>query len=82
MISCVHSTTMAGYFGTRFDRRPKGEKVTLPIGPFEVLEHTRPPLRRWFLGRVRVMYAQRKYVKFTPAAGRRGNRWVCCLSAT
>ena len=29
----------------------KGEKVTLPIGTFEVLEHTRPPLRRWFLGR-------------------------------
>jgi nucleoid DNA-binding protein len=47
----------------------KGEKVTLPIDTFEVLEHTRPPLRRWFLGRVRVTYAQRKYVKFTPAAG-------------
>jgi nucleoid DNA-binding protein len=47
----------------------KGEKVTLPIGTFEVLEHTRPPLRRWFLGRVRVTYVQRKYVKFTPVEG-------------
>jgi nucleoid DNA-binding protein len=47
----------------------KGEKVVLPIGTFEVLEHTRPPMRRWLLKRVRVTYAKRKYVKFTPAAG-------------
>jgi len=26
----------------------KGEKVTLPIGTFEVLEHTRPPTRGWY----------------------------------
>jgi nucleoid DNA-binding protein len=47
----------------------KGEKVTLPIGTFEVLDRTRPPLRRWFLKRVRVTYVQRKHVKFTPAEG-------------
>src|SRR5664279_3137034 len=35
----------------------KGEKVVLPIGTFEVLEHTRPPLRRRFLKRIRVTYA-------------------------
>lgn len=45
----------------------KGEKVGLPIGTFEVLEHTRPPLRRWVQKRVRVTYAKRKYVKFTPS---------------
>jgi nucleoid DNA-binding protein len=47
----------------------RGEKVTTPIGTFEVLEQTRPPLRRWFLGRVRVTYAQRKRIKFTPEKG-------------
>ena len=35
----------------------KGEKVTLPIGTFEVLDQPRPPMRRWLLGRVRVTYA-------------------------
>jgi nucleoid DNA-binding protein len=47
----------------------KGEKVTLPIGTFEVLDQPRQPMRRWLLGRVRVTYVQRKYVKSTPAAG-------------
>jgi nucleoid DNA-binding protein len=47
----------------------KGEKVTLLIGTFEVVDQPRPPLRRWFLGRVRVTYAQRKVIQFTPAAG-------------
>ena len=47
----------------------KGEKVTLPIGKFEVLDQPRPPMRRFLLGCVRVTYVQRKYVKFTPAAG-------------
>jgi nucleoid DNA-binding protein len=46
----------------------QGEKVTTPIGTFEVLDRKRPPLRRWFLGRGRVTYVQRKYVKFTPSA--------------
>jgi hypothetical protein len=69
----------------------------LPIGTFEVLEHTRPPLRRWLLDRVRVTYAQRKYVKFTLAdglvepeagpgktgpPGGRGNKWVCRMRTT
>lgn len=47
----------------------KGEKVTLPFGTFEVLEHTRPPMRRWLLKRVRVTYAKRKHIQFTPAEG-------------
>ena len=47
----------------------KGEKVTLPIGTFEVLERTRPPLRRWFLKRVRVTDVSRKVIQFTPAEG-------------
>ena|ERR1035441_9622739 len=47
----------------------KGEKVTLPIGTLEVLDRKRPPLRRWFLGRLRVTYVQRRVVKFTPADG-------------
>jgi hypothetical protein len=34
-----------------------------------VLDRKRPPLRRWILGRLRVTYAKRKYVKFTPAEG-------------
>ena len=45
----------------------RGEKVTLPIGTFEVKEHTRPPLRGWFLGRPRVTYKKRKYIQFTPS---------------
>ena len=44
-----------------------GEKVVLPIGKFEVLEHARPPQRRWLLKRVRVTYAKRKFVEFTPS---------------
>jgi nucleoid DNA-binding protein len=57
-------------FGSIAEALRKGEKVTLPIGTFEVLDHTRPPLRGWFLGRVRVTYRkQRRYIKFTPAEG-------------
>lgn len=52
----------------------KGEKVTLPIGMFDVLEKTRPPLHRSFLGRVRVTYAQQRCIKFTPAEGVGGAR--------
>lgn len=47
----------------------KGEKATLPIGTFEVLTHTRPPKRGWFLKRVRVIYKRRRYIEYTPAAG-------------
>jgi nucleoid DNA-binding protein len=47
----------------------KGEKVTLPIGTFEVLDQPRPPMPRWLLKRVRVTYAQNKHVKFTPPGG-------------
>lgn len=55
----------------------KGEMVTLPIGTFEVLEHTRPPLRRWVLKQklFRVTYAKRKYVKFTPSGRLMGQVW-------
>src|ERR1035437_6890527 len=44
----------------------KGEKVTLPLCTFEVLEHT-TPTRGWFLKRVRVIYAQRMHIQFTPS---------------
>jgi nucleoid DNA-binding protein len=48
----------------------KGEKVSLPFGTFEGLDHTRPPLRGWFLKRVRVTYRKkRRYIRFTPAGG-------------
>jgi nucleoid DNA-binding protein len=43
-----------------------GEPVMLPFATFEVLDHPRPPLRRWLLGRVRVTYKKRKYIRFTP----------------
>jgi hypothetical protein len=35
------------------------ETVNLPLGTFEVLDHTAPPLREWFLNRVRVTYRKR-----------------------
>jgi hypothetical protein len=41
--------------------------VTLLIDTLEVLDQPRPPLRRWILGRIRVTYAQRRRIKFTPA---------------
>ena len=56
-------------FGSIAAALKKGEKVTLPIGTFEVLGRKRPPLRRWFLGRARVTYVQRKVIQFTPAEG-------------
>ena len=58
------------FFDTIAEALRKGEKVTLPIGTFEVLEHTRPPLRGWLLERVRVTYRKkRRYIRFTPAEG-------------
>jgi len=45
----------------------RDEPVGLPFGTFEVLDHPRPPLRGWFLDRVRVLYMKRrKYIQFTP----------------
>jgi nucleoid DNA-binding protein len=41
-----------------------GEVVRLPLGNFGVYEQERQPLRRWFLGRVRVTYKQRYVIKF------------------
>ena len=32
----------------------------LPFGTFEVLDHPRPPLRGWFLDRVRVTYRKKR----------------------
>ena len=59
----------------------RGETVKLPFGKFEVKKHNRPPLRGWFLNRVRVTYRKRrKYIEFTPGEGlpggviRRGRR--------
>jgi nucleoid DNA-binding protein len=53
-------------FDTIADALRKGETVSLPFGTFEVLEHSRPPLRGWFLNRVRVTYwKRRKFIRFT-----------------
>jgi hypothetical protein len=35
----------------------------------EVLDRERPPLRDWFLERIRVTYVLRGYIQFTPAEG-------------
>lgn len=43
----------------------QGEVVELPLGTFEVVEWDRPPLRGWFLNRVRVTYKKRKFIRFT-----------------
>ena len=45
-----------------------GEEVNLPIGKFKVVAHNRPPLRGWFLNRVRTTYKKRRFVRFTPAS--------------
>ena len=47
----------------------RDETVKLPFGKFEVKKHNRPPLRGWFLDRVRVTYRKRKYIEFTPGEG-------------
>jgi nucleoid DNA-binding protein len=52
------------------DALNRGETVKLPFGKFEVKKHNRPPLRGWFLNRVRVTYRERrKYIEFTPGEG-------------
>lgn len=44
----------------------RGEKVELPIGTFEVLEHKRQPFRTWALNRIRVTYKKRrKFIRFS-----------------
>jgi nucleoid DNA-binding protein len=53
-------------FETMTEALNRGERVMLPFATFEVLEHTRPPLRRWILNRVRVTYKKRRYIRFTP----------------
>jgi nucleoid DNA-binding protein len=63
------------------DALNRGETVKLPFGKFEVKKHNRPPLRGWFLNRIRVTYRKRrKYIEFTSGEGlpggviRRGRR--------
>ena len=46
------------------DALRNGEDAHLPFGSFSVQEQSRKPIRRWFLGRVRVTYAQRNRIKF------------------
>lgn len=46
------------FFGSISEALAKSEKVILLIGTLEVLERKRPPLRGWFLNRVRVTYKQ------------------------
>jgi nucleoid DNA-binding protein len=56
-------------FETITEALNRGETVKLPFGKFEVKKHTRPPVRGWFLKRVRVTYKKRKYIEFTPGEG-------------
>lgn len=56
-------------FETITETLNRGETVKLPFGKFEVKQHNRPPLRGWFLDRVRVTYKKRKYIQFTPGEG-------------
>ena len=42
----------------------RGEEVEMPFGRLEVAEHSRKPVRGWFLGRVRVTYRKRKFIRF------------------
>jgi nucleoid DNA-binding protein len=46
------------------DALRNGEVAHLPFGSFSVQEQSRKPKRRWFLKRVRVIYAQRNMIKF------------------
>jgi nucleoid DNA-binding protein len=41
-----------------------GEVVRLPVGNLGVYEQDRPPMRGWFLKRVRVLYKERNMIKF------------------
>jgi nucleoid DNA-binding protein len=52
-------------FGSIQGALEDGETVKLPFGTFEVVEQSRRPKRGWLLGRVRVTYKQRKYIRFT-----------------
>jgi nucleoid DNA-binding protein len=47
----------------------RGEVVEMPFGRLEVAEHNRKPVRGWFLGRVRVTYRKRKFVRFVATEG-------------
>ena len=46
------------------DALRNGEVAHLLFGSFSVQEQSRKPIRRWFLKRVRVTYAQRNVIKF------------------
>ena len=50
-------------FAAIIDALRNGEDAHLPFGSFSVQEQSRKPIRRWFLGRVRVTYAQRNRIK-------------------
>jgi nucleoid DNA-binding protein len=52
------------------DALRNGEDAHLPFGSFSVQEQSRKPIRRWFLKRVRVTYAQRYVITF------RGDKYV------
>src|ERR1035437_3680255 len=51
-------------FGAIAEALRNGEVACLPFGSFGVYEQIRQPMRRWILGRVRVLYAQRYMIKF------------------
>jgi nucleoid DNA-binding protein len=64
---------VTGLFDLMVEALQRGEEVELPFGRLEVAEHRRKPVRGWFLGRVRVTYRKRKFVRFVAEEG-------CCES--
>lgn len=51
-------------FGAIAEDLQNGEVARLPVGNLGVYEQDRPPMRGWFLNRVRVLYAQPNMIQF------------------
>ena len=62
------------FFDSMAEALQRGEEVEMPFGRLDVAEHDRKPVRGWFLGRVRVTYRKRKFVRFVATQGFAGSR--------
>jgi nucleoid DNA-binding protein len=60
---------VTGFFDLMAEALRRGEEVEMPFGRLEVAEHSRKPVRGWFLGRVRVTYRKRKFIRFVATEG-------------
>ena len=60
---------VTGFFDLMVEALRRGELVEMPFGRLEVAEHVRKPVRGWFLGRVRVTYRKRKFIRFVATEG-------------